>query len=37
MGSIHSKKPKLWEMELDFEEADGQNWQCREELLELEA
>ena len=37
VGSIHSKKPKFGEMELDFEEADGQNWQCRQELLELKA
>lgn len=37
MGAIHPKKLKLWEVESNFEETNGQNWQRRQELLELKA
>lgn len=37
MGTIHPKKPKLREVEPHLQEADGQNRQRCQELLELKA
>lgn len=37
VGPIHPKELESGEMEPHFQEADGQNRQCRQKLLELKA